>query len=334
MVKVSTDFWRERPVLVTGCTGMLGSWLTGALVERGADVVGLVHDWVPQSQLVISGTYERIKIARGSVTDYTLLERVLAEYEIETVIHLAALSTAPTARRNPLLAFETNIKGTWLVLDAARRTDTVKRVLVASSDKAYGTHEQLPYTEDMPLLACYPYGVSKACAEMLAHTYAVTYDLPVGITRCANLYGGGDLNWNRIIPGTIRSVIHGERPVIRSDGSPMRNYLFVQDAVTGYLQLAEMLDDPALHSQVFNFGMDVPQSVLNVVQAIIASSDHPEIKPLIMGQASNEIHVQYMSSVKAKQLLGWTPAYTLEQALRETWVWYKTFFGENVKRKT
>ncbi len=321
-------------MLVTGCTGMLGSWLTSALVERGADVIGLVRDWVPRSQLVLSGTYQCIKIVRGSVTDYALLERTLAEYGVETVIHLAAQSTAPIGRRNPLLTFETNIRGTWIVLEAVRRVDTVKRVLLASSDKAYGTHEQLPYTEDLPLLACYPYGVSKACVEMLARAYASTYDMPVAITRCPNLYGGGDLNWNRIIPGTIRSIIQGKRPVIRSDGSPKRDYLFVQDAVTAYFRLAEELDDPTLQGQVFNFGTDVPQSVLTIVQAIIASSDHPGIKPLVLGQASNEIHAQYMSSVKAKRLLGWTPVYTLEQALTETWVWYNAFLGETAKRKT
>ncbi len=331
---MTADFWRDRPVLVTGCTGMLGSWLTSALVERGADVIGLVRDWTPQSQLVLSGTYHRIKIVRGSVTDYMLLERILVKYGVETIIHLAAQSTAPIGRRNPLLTFETNIRGTWLMLEAARRVNTVKRMLLASSDKAYGTHEQLPYTEDLPLLACYPYGVSKACAEMLARAYASTYDMPVVITRLPNLYGGGDLNWNRIIPGTIRSIIQGKRPVIRSDGSPKRDYLFVQDAVTAYFRLAEALDDPTLQGQVFNFGTDVPQSVLAIVQAIIASSDHPEIKPLVMGQKPNEIHAQYMSSVKAKQLLGWTPAYTLEQAMHETWVWYKTFLGENAKRNT
>jgi CDP-glucose 4,6-dehydratase len=326
--KVTNGFWRDRPVLVTGCTGILGSWLTIALVKRGADVVGLVRDWVPQSQLVRSGTHERVKIVRGDVTDYPLLERLLAEYEIETVFHLAAQTIVPIANRNPLSTFETNIRGTWLLLEAARRVGTVKRMLVASSDKAYGAHEHLPYTETAPLLACHPYDVSKACAEMLAHTYAITYRLPVAVTRCANLYGGGDLNWNRIVPGTMRSVIYGERPVIRSDGSPVRDYLFVQDAIAGYLWLAEALDDPTLTGEAFNFGMDQPKSVLEIVQAIIAISDYPEIEPIILDEAPNEIQAQYLSSAKARQRLGWEPDYTLEQALGQTLTWYKQFLSE------
>ena len=312
-------------MLVTGCTGILGSWLTMALVERGADVVGLVRDWVPQSQLVLSGTDERIKIVRGTITDYTQVERILAEYEIETVFHLAAQSIVTIANRNPLSTLETNIKGTWLLLEAARRVPTVKRVLVASSDKAYGTQKKLPYVEDAPLLGCHPYDVSKACADLLARAFAVTYGLPVCITRCANLYGGGDLNWNRIVPGTMRSVIYGERPIIRSDGSPVRDYLFVQDAVAGYLLLAEALDDPGLAGEAFNFGMDDPQSVLEIVQAIIATSDHPQLEPVILGKASNEINAQYLSSAKASRVLGWEPAYTLPEALGETLAWYKAY---------
>lgn len=325
-IKVTADFWRDRRVLVTGCTGILGSWLTFTLLERGADVIGLVRDWVPQSQLVLSGTHERVKIVRGDVTDYALLERTLAEYEVETVFHLAAQTIVPIANRNPLSTFETNIKGTWLLLEAARRVRTVKRVLVASSDKAYGTHEQLPYTEDAPLLAHHPYDVSKACAEMLARTYAVTYDLPVAVTRCANLYGGGDLNWNRIVPGTMRSVIYGERPIIRSDGTLVRDYLYIQDGVAGYMRLAQALDDPALAGEAFNFGMDQPKSVLEIVQAIIAASDHPEIEPIILDEAPNEIKEQHLSSAKAGRLLGWEPAFSLEEALGETLAWYKAFF--------
>jgi CDP-glucose 4,6-dehydratase len=303
----------------------LGAWLTLALTEHGADVVGLVRDWVPQSQLVLSGTYERIKIVRGDVTDYAMLERTLAEYEIETVFHLAAQTIVTIANRSPLSTFETNIKGTWLLLEAARRGETVRRMVIASSDKAYGTHEQLPYTEDAPLLACHPYDVSKACAEMLARTYAVTYNLPVAITRCANLYGGGDLNWNRIVPGTTRSVIYGERPVIRSDGTLVRDYLYVQDAVRGYLKLARALDDPAFKGEAFNFGMDNPQSVLEIVQAIIDISDHPDLAPIVLGQAPNEIQAQYLSSAKAARRLDWAPAHTLSEALRQTMAWYKTF---------
>ncbi len=322
---MTVSFWRDKPVLVTGCTGILGSWLTAALVDHGSDVIGLVRDWVPQSQLVLSGTYNRIKIVRGDVTDFALLERTLAEYEVETVFHLAAQTIVPIANRNPLSTFDTNIKGTWLMLEAARRVRTVKRMLVASSDKAYGTHERLPYTEDAPLRAQHPYDVSKACAEMLARTYAVTYELPVAITRCANLYGGGDLNWNRIVPGTMRSVIYGESPIIRSDGTLVRDYLYVQDAVVAYLRLGQALDDHRLQGEAFNFGMDQPKTVLEIVQTIIAASDYPEIQPIILDEAPNEIQEQYLASEKAGRLLGWEPAYTLEEALSATFNWYKTF---------
>jgi len=294
-------------------------------------VIGLVRDWVPHSQLVLSGTEKRIKVVRGDVTDYTLLERILAEYEVDTIFHLAAQTIVSIANRNPLSTFETNIKGTWLLLEAARRVDTVKRVLVASSDKAYGTHEQLPYTESAPLLACHPYDVSKACADMLARTYAVTYNLPVTTTRCANLYGGGDLNWNRIIPGTMRSVIQGERPIIRSDGTLLRDYLYVQDAVAAYLSLAEALEETALLGQAFNFGTDDPQSVLDIVQAIIAISDYPKIEPVILNEAPNEIQAQYLSSEKAGRLLGWEPVHSLHKALGETLAWYKVFLKREIK---
>jgi CDP-glucose 4,6-dehydratase len=304
---------------------MLGSWLTMALAERGARVVGLVHSRAPQSQLVLSRTWEHIHTVRGNVTDHALLEHTLVEHGIETVFHLAAQTIVAIANDAPLSTFEANVKGTWLLLESARQVGTVKRVLVASSVGAYGAHKRLPYTEDTPLLACRPYDVSKACAEMLARTYAATYNLPVAITRCTNLYGGGDLNWNRIVPGTMRAVIQGKRPIIRSDGTLVRDCLFVKDAVAGYLRLAEALDDVALRGHAFNFGTDDPQSVLQTVQTIIAISDHPEIHPIIMDQAPNEAQARYASSAKARRLLGWQPAYTLEEGLTQTFKWYKEF---------
>lgn len=318
-------FWLDRPVFVTGCTGVLGSWLTIALVDAGAAVTGLVRDEVPFSYLRRSGYEDRIRVVRGDVTDYALLERALNEYESDTVFHLAAQTIVPIANRAPLSTFETNIKGTWTVLEAARRAPRTQGIVVASSDKAYGVHEDLPYTEGTALQGCHPYDVSKACADRLARAYAVTYDLPVAVTRCANLYGGGDLNWNRLIPGTIRSVLRGKRPVIRSDGTMLRDYLYVEDAVTGYMGLAERMREPEIRGEAFNFGVDDPKSVIEVVQTIIDVSDQPALRPHILGQAKNEIRAQYLDSGKARRTLGWMPRHSLTEGLRETLSWYRDF---------
>ena len=322
------SFWLDRPVFITGCAGFLGSWLTIALVEAGATVVGLIRDEVPFSYLRRSGYQERISTVHGDVTSYALVERVLTEYEIDTVVHLAAQTIVPIANRSPLSTFETNVKGTWTVLEAARSSSKVTRVLVASSDKAYGVHEKLPYVEGASLLGCYPYDVSKACADLIARTYFATYSLPVAVTRCANLYGGGDLNWSRIFPGTVRSVIRGERPIVRSDGTMLRDYLYVRDAVSAYLTLAERLDEPEVRGEAFNFGMDDPRSVLEIVQAIIAVSDYPELEPVVLADAPNEIPAQYLGSDKAHHILGWFPHYSLEEGLRETLEWYREFLHQ------
>lgn len=322
------QFWRDRSVFVTGCTGFLGSWLTIALVDAGAAVVGLIRDEVPFSQLRRSGYLSQIRVVRGDVTDYQLIERALNEYEVDTVFHLAAQTIVTIANRAPLSTFDTNIRGTWTVLEAARRASKVSRIVVASSDKAYGAHDRLPYTEDAPLLGSHPYDVSKSCADLIARAYATTYGLSVGVTRCGNLYGGGDLNWSRIVPGTIRSVLRGERPIIRSDGTMRRDYLYVKDAVRAYMLLAEHLDRPEVRGQAFNFGMDDPRSVLEVVRTIIAVSERPDLEPIVLGSAPNEIQEQYLSSAKAKRVLGWAPVFTLEEGLRETTAWYRAFLAE------
>jgi len=325
-MRSNTDpFWLDRPVLVTGCTGILGSWLTIALVDAGAAVTGLIRDEVPFSHLRRSGYQDRIRVVRGDVTNYELVERALNEYEIDTVFHLAAQTIVPIANRAPLSTFETNVKGTWTVLEAARRAPRITRVVVASSDKAYGIHQKLPYTEDDALLACHPYDVSKACADRIAQTYATTYALPVCVTRCANLYGGGDLNWSRLIPGTIRAVIRRRRPVIRSDGTLLRDYLYIPDAVAGYLRLAKHIGAPKVTGEAFNFGMDDPKSVMEVVQTIIDESDQPSIEPQVLGEAKNEIQAQYLDSSKAKRLLGWAPQHSLREGLRKTLAWYYEF---------
>ncbi len=322
------NFWRDRRVLVTGCTGVLGSWLTAKLVELGADVVGLVRDWVPQSQLVRSGTMDRIKVVRGSVTDEETVNRVFAEYEIQSCFHLAALTVVGVANRAPVPTFETNVRGTWLLLEAARQWGKVEQVIVASSDKAYGSHDVLPYTEDAPLQGNHPYDVSKSCADLIAQTYANTYKMPVAVTRCANMYGGGDLNWNRIVPGTIRSALLNEPPVVRSDGTMKRDYVYVKDIVSAYTTLAEAMQGGAHTGGTFNFGMDAPRTALEMVNTIIRLSDHPGLKPLILNEAKNEIQDQYLSSDRAHSLLGWKPQYTLDEGLRETMAWYKEMMND------
>ena len=326
-MNTSSSFWHERPVLVTGCTGLLGSWLTQTLLEAGADVVGLIRDVVPQSQLARSNTLSQIRIVRGDVTDYALMERTLNEYEIDAVFHLAAQTIVGIANHAPLSTFEANIKGTWVTLEAARRAPTVKRILVASSDKAYGTQSVLPYVETMPLQGQHPYDVSKSAADLIAKTYAVTYQMPIAITRCANLYGGGDLNWNRLIPGTMRSALQGERPVIRSDGTFMRDYLYVRDAVAAYLMVAEALERPEIHGQAFNCGTDAPMSVLEMTQLILSLSPHPTLSPVVLDEVRNEIKDQYLDSHKIKTLIGWTPRYTREAALEETLAWYSHYLS-------
>jgi CDP-glucose 4,6-dehydratase len=269
--KKSSSFWRDRPVLVTGATGLLGSWLVRSLTARGAEVVCLVRDWVPQSELVRSGDIEQVKVVRGDICDGAGVERVLGEYEIDTVFHLAAQTIVGIANRNPVSTFETNIRGTWEVFEACRRSPLVKQIVLASSDKAYGDHEVLPYDEDAPLQGRHPYDVSKSCADLIAQTYAVSYKLPVVTTRCGNFYGGGDLNWNRLVPGTIRSVLRGQRPVIRSDGSFIRDYFYVEDGAAAYMLLAERLaENPELRGEAFNFSNEIQVTVLELVERVLA----------------------------------------------------------------
>ena len=322
------SFWQDSRVLVTGCTGFLGSWLTAALVARGADVVGLVRDHVPQAELFRSGTGGQITQVFGELNDYALLERTLAEYEIQTVFHLAAQTIVGIANRSPLSTFETNVRGTWLLLEAARRSPTVAGIVVASSEKAYGDRNPLPYEEGMPLWGRHPYDVSKSCVDLIAQTYAYSYGLPVTITRCSNLYGGGDLNWNRLLPGTVRSVLRGERPVIRSDGSFKRDYMHVEDAVCGYMSLAERAGEPGVCGQAFNFGLGQPATALEVVETVIRVSDHPDLEPVILDEVRNEIKDEYLSPTKAKAVLGWEPHYSLEDGLAQTMTWYRNFLSQ------
>jgi CDP-glucose 4,6-dehydratase len=297
------------------------------LIAVGADVVGLIRDQVPHSELVRSNLLDKLYVVEGDVSDYALIERTLAEYEIDTIFHLAAQTIVTIANRAPLSTFETNIKGTWVVLEAARRNPTVSQIVVASSDKAYGTQAQLPYREDSPLVGQHPYDVSKSCADLIAQAYGKSYEIPIVVTRFANLYGGGDLNWNRIVPGTMRSVIRGERPVIRSDGTFRRDYLFVDDAVNGYMAVAQQLHESKIQGQAFNFGMDQPTTALEIVETILSIAGYQDLEPIILNQAQNEIPDQYLSSEKAHRLLEWYPQHTLRAGLQKTFGWYRRFLS-------
>lgn len=326
-MEVSDLFWRDRPVLVTGATGLVGGWLVRRLVNLGVDVLCLVRDWVPQSELIRSGMSDRVKMVRGDVRDQAMLERALGEHEIDTVFHLAAQTIVGIANRNPVSTFEANIQGTWALLEACRRSPKVSQIVVASSDKAYGDQDILPYSEDTPLQGRHPYDVSKSCADLIANTYAVSYDLPVAITRCGNFYGGGDLNWNRIVPGTIRSALRGQRPVIRSDGQYVRDYFYVEDGAAAYTLLAERLaTDSGLRGQAFNFSNELQVTVVDLVQRILKAMDS-DLAPDIRNEASNEIRHQYLSAVKARAQLGWSPLFSLDEALKVTIDWYRKFFA-------
>jgi CDP-glucose 4,6-dehydratase len=321
-------FWLDRPTFVTGATGLVGSWLVNRLVKAGADVVCLVRDWVPQSELVRKSLLEQVKIVRGDIRDQDLLERALGEYEIDTVIHLAAQTTVPVANRNPVSTFETNIGGTWTLLEACHRSPLVRQIVVASSDKAYGNQESLPYDEGMPLQGQHPYDVSKSCADLIAQTYANTYNLPVVISRCGNFYGGGDLNWNRIVPGTIRSILRGRTPVIRSNGQFVRDYFYVEDGAAAYMLLAEKLsENRELIGQAFNFSNEIQVTVLDMAEKIITLMGS-DLEPDVRNEVTNEILHQYLNAEKAHRMLGWEPIFTLDKGLQHTIDWYKDFLRE------
>jgi CDP-glucose 4,6-dehydratase len=323
-----TAFWRDRPTLVTGATGLLGGWLTRRLVEAEASVVCLVRDWVPHSLLLGGELSSKVVIVRGDVRDKALLERVLVEYEIDTVMHLAAQTIVPIANRNPVSTFETNIGGTWTMLEACRRNRTVKQIVYASSDKAYGESDDLPYEESAPLRGRYPYDVSKACGDQIAQSYAATYDLPVSITRCGNCFGGGDLNWNRLVPGTIRAALRGDRPVIRSDGTLVRDYLYVEDAATTYTLLAEQLaSNRELSGQAFNFSNELQMPVSEMVGRILELMGKGRQFDM-RSESPNEISRQYLSAERAQRVLGWAPMFSLDEGLKRTIAWYTSFLGQ------
>lgn len=322
------DFWRDRPVTVTGATGFLGSHLTAELVTLGAMVTVLVRDDVPPTS-ISAAWLPHVRKVRGAVEDQAILERLFGEYESKTVFHLAAQSQVGAANRNPVATYEANIAGTWAVMEAARRSPRIEQLVTASSDKAYGAQPVLPYDEDMPLAAVNPYDVSKACSDLLSQSYHQTYDVPVSITRCGNFFGPGDLNWERIVPGTCRSLIRGEAPVIRSDGTMVRDYLHVVDGANAYLRLVEsMHDDPGLAGEAFNFSTETPLTVLELVDRLQAAAG-TDLEAEVLGTASHEIDSQYLSAEKARKVLGWEPTISMDDALANTIEWYRTHLADD-----
>ncbi len=328
MSHVDGGQWRGRTALITGIGGFVGSGLAEELVHRGAHVVGILRDSPGSRLLQHREIADSVDIVRGSIVEPGLVERAVNEYAVDTIFHLAAQAIVTVANANPVSTFESNIVGTWQVLEAARRSPSVTRAVVASSDKAYGNQAILPYTEDTELAGIFPYDASKVCTDVLARSYATAFGLPVAVTRCANIYGPGDLNWNRLIPGTIRSVLDGEDPLIRSDGTLERDYLYLGDAVEGYLALADHLPD--VSGEAFNFGTELPVSVLSVVEKIITAVGDANVKPQVLGVATNEIDKQSLASAKAADMLGWTPNVDLDEGLRRSVDWYRAHLADEL----
>ena len=328
------SFWIDRTVFVTGATGLVGSWLVKYLIEEGANVTALVRDGVPRSILwSASGEFSavagRMNVVHGCLEDAPLLERAINEHEAEVVFHLGAQTIVGIANRNPLSTFEANVRGTWNLLEACRRAGgLVKAIVIASSDKAYGSQETLPYDEGMPLQGTHPYDVSKSCADLIAYSYFNTYGLPVCITRCGNFYGPGDLNFNRIIPETIRHILRCESPIIRSDGTYVRDYFYVKDGALAYKHLAQKMLAGGLGGESFNFSNEIQLTVLELVRKITALMGS-SVEPTVLGEAKHEIPHQYLSARKAARTLGWTPAYTLDEGLAETIAWYRAFLADS-----
>jgi CDP-glucose 4,6-dehydratase len=322
-------FWSDKRVLVTGATGMVGAWLVKELLAQGASVVVFVRDADPQSELFRSKTIRKVSVVNGALENFWDLERAINEHEVDTVFHLGAQTIVGTALRFPFKTFEANVRGTYNLLEACRLHQTfVKRVVIASSDKAYGDQMHLPYTEETSLHGRYPYDVSKSCSDLVAQSYFHTYALPIAIARCGNIYGGGDLNWSRVVPGTIRSLLQGERPIIRSDGKFVRDYIYVKDVTSAYLKLAEGLEDRAIQGQAFNFSLGEPMTVIQIVGLIQKLMKAEDLHPIIQNVARGEILSQYLSSEKAGRMLNWEPSCGLEKGLEETISWYREFFGK------
>jgi CDP-glucose 4,6-dehydratase len=325
---MKTAFWKGRKVFVTGATGIVGSWIVKDLLKLSASVVALIYEEDKDSELCRSKDIDKVTKVFGKLEDISCLKKAIVDHQIDTVFHVGAQAIVGTAQERPLETFETNIRGTYNLLEACRCSSQVSRIVVASSDKAYGEQPKLPYTEHMPLEGRFPYEASKSCTDLIAQSYFHSYNLPVAIIRCGNIYGGGDLNWNRIVPGTIRSFYHKESPIIRSDGKFIRDYVYVKDVARTYIYLAEGLSDKKFWGQAFNFSSGLHLSVLELVKVIQKLMKCESIKPKILNQAKGEIHSQYLSSAKIQKFLKWKAQYDLDPGLKETIKWYHDFFSQ------
>ncbi len=326
-------YWKNRRVLVTGATGLLGPWLVNELIQQGASIHTIVRDLVPDSLFFQQELNKKVTVIQGDLLDYQLLLRVLNEFDIETVFHLGAQAIVGYANRSPLSTFKSNIEGTWNLLEACRLSPWVKNIVVASSDKAYGEQAQLPYKEDTPLQGKHPYDVSKSCTDLIAQSYFHTYRLPLCVTRCGNFFGGGDLHTNRIIPGTIAAILNDKQPIIRSNGLFVRDYIYVKDVVSAYLTLAQQMDRSDIVGQCFNFSTDKPFTVIEIVQEIITLMRATHLEPIIENRATNEIPAQHLCSEKARTLLSWEPTYGVTRGLQETIAWYQNYREAHMQPK-
>ncbi|MFZ0661391.1 MAG: GDP-mannose 4,6-dehydratase [Acidobacteriaceae bacterium] len=317
------SYWKGKTVFVTGATGLMGSWLVKALLHDEAEVVGLVRDQAPKSMLVREGLVQRIAIVNGDLESLPTIQRALAEYQPHTVFHLAAQPLVQVAKLDPVGTLRANVMGTWNVLEACRLVGK-SNIVVASSDKAYGANQNLPYHETYPLQGRYPYDVSKSCADLITQMYSATYGVRTAIARCGNLFGGGDLNFSRTIPGVIQATLAGEPFVIRSDGKFVRDFLYVKDAADSYLTLGERLaEDDSISGEAFNFSIGLRFTVLDIVNMVLKIMDRTDLEPVIQNNASSEIREQYLDTAKARERLGWSPKYPMEAALQETIAWYQ-----------
>lgn len=329
--------WSSSNVLVTGATGVVGSRLVQHLLRLGANVTCLVRDHDPSSALWFDGDIDRVAVATGRLEVYEQVRAAIVEREVDTVFHLGAQAIVGVGQIDPMATFESNVRGTWHLLETCRLYgQRVRRIVIASSDKAYGECERLPYVESTPLAAQHPYDVSKCCADLIAQSYALTYRLPLAIARCGNIFGPGDINWSRLVPGTIRSALRGERPVIRSDGTLVRDYLYVDDAASAYIALAEWAGADRsrdVAQRAFNFSSNRPLSVLAMTRMILDACERPDLTPDVRNEARGEITAQHLDSTRAARELGWSVGIDLAEALKESVEWYRRYLAQHATRR-